>query len=42
MPLLYLMLASSLMSVGAIAYVIRRNRRLGLGADPDAAPDPAE
>ena len=34
MPLLYLMLASSLMSVGAIAYVIRRARRLGLGAEP--------
>ena len=42
MPLLYLMLASSLMGVGAIAYVIRRTGRLGLGADPDAAPDPAE
>ena len=32
-PLLYLMLATSAMSVGAILYVMRRNRRLG-SADP--------
>ena len=32
MPLLYLMLASSVMSVAAIAYVIRRNGRIGAAA----------
>ena len=41
LPLLYLMLGSALMGVGAIGYVIRRTRRLALD-EPENAPDPAE